>query len=241
MKGHQSDTFNLYDRPRASNTQFDSEALLQIDFAENFVCESQDEVQSAHWNQRQLSLFTTALYHNEEFRSKVYVSDNLTHTKETIIPYLYKLLTDMPKTVKILKIWSDGPSSQFKNKFIGAMIPQFEKEFGLKIYWNFFATSHGKGCVDGIGAIVKIIVRKHIRARDYVVNSANDFVSAFHLTKSKISVEEVTEDEFVEMNTALGAADVFARANPIHDIASAHQIQFINQKLVIFKTSNEGY
>lgn len=26
-------------------------ATLQIDFAENFVCVAQDEVQSAHWNQ----------------------------------------------------------------------------------------------------------------------------------------------------------------------------------------------
>lgn len=27
-------------------------ALLQIDFAENFTCEAQDEIQSAHWNQK---------------------------------------------------------------------------------------------------------------------------------------------------------------------------------------------
>lgn len=143
VKRQRSDSFYLDDRPRALSKQFGHEALLQIDFAENFVCESQDKVQSAHWNQRQLSLFTTALHHNNEFCSKVFVSDNLTHTKETVIPYLYKLLTDLPKS--ILKIWSDGPSSQFKNRFIAAIIPQFGEEFGVKLVWNFFATSHGKG------------------------------------------------------------------------------------------------
>lgn len=124
IKTAQSNTFNSFDIPRASNSQYGDEGTLQVDFAENFVCEAQDEVQSAHWNQRQLSLFTTALHFNELFQSKVFVSDSLVHTKETIIPYIYKLLTELPKSLKVLKIWSDGPSSQFKNKFIAAMINQ---------------------------------------------------------------------------------------------------------------------
>lgn len=241
VKREQSYSFNSYDRPRAMNTHFDSEALLQIDFAENFVCEGQDEVQSAHWNQRQLSLFTTGLYHNEVFRAKVFVSNNLTHGKETIVPFLHKLLISIPESVKIVKIWSDGPSSQFKNKFIGAMIPLWEERFGVKIYWNYFATSHGKGCVDGIGAIVKTIVRKHVRARDCIVNSASDFVSAFHRTESTISVEEMTEADFEEINIMLSANNVFAKAKNIRDISSAHQIQIIKQKIVSFMTSNHGY
>lgn len=173
----------MYDLPRAFNDAYALEALLQIDFAENFVCEAQDEVQSAHWNPRQLTLFASAYYHNEVFQSKVFVSDNLTHTKETIIPYIHKLLSKMLNSVKILKIWSDGSSSQFKNKYIAAIIHCLEIRFDMQIIWNYFATSHGKGCVDGIGATVKTVVRSHIKARDCTVNSASDFVEAFTLTK----------------------------------------------------------
>lgn len=36
-------------------TEFISEGLLQIDLAESFVCEGQDEVQNAKWNQRKLT------------------------------------------------------------------------------------------------------------------------------------------------------------------------------------------
>lgn len=241
VKRHQSDSFNLFDLPRAKDPTFDSEALLQIDFAENFVCESQDEVQNAHWNQRQLTLFTTALFHNEFMQSKVYVSNNLTHTKETISPYLYKLLTDMPKSVKILKIWSDGPSSQFKNKYMAAMIAILEKEFDIKIFWNYFTTSHGKGCIDGIGATVKMVVRKHVRARDCIVNNASEFVSAFHRTVSEIVVEEIEQDDFDSINTILGTSDVYKAAKDIRAIASSHQIQMIGEKIHIFTTSNEGY
>lgn len=241
VKREQSDTFNKFDHPRASNNQFNEEAMLQIDFAENFVCVGQDEVQSAHWNQKQLTLFTTAFYHNEKVQSKVFVSDNLTHTKETIIPYLYILLTELPESVKILKIWSDGPSSQFKNKFIAAIIPLFESEFGIKIYWNYFATSHGKGCIDGIGATAKMIVRKHILSRECIVKSSSDFVAAFDRTESIIAIEEVNDNDFSDINNILNVHALFDNAKSIRDIASAHQIQVINGVITTFKTSKQGY
>ena len=129
---------NLFDRVRAVDSQFSDEGTLQVDFSENFVCEAQGEVPSAHWNQRQLSLFTNALHYNNTFQSKVFVSDSLVHTKETIVPYMYKLLTEVPESLKVLKIWSDGPSSQFKNKIIAAIIAEFEAEFRLKIFWNYY-------------------------------------------------------------------------------------------------------
>ena len=35
-----------------------NEAVVQVDFSENYdTCLSQDEIQSAHWNQRQVSVF----------------------------------------------------------------------------------------------------------------------------------------------------------------------------------------
>lgn len=241
IKREQSDVFNLYDLPRASDTEFALEALIQVDFAENFVCEQQDEVQTAHWNQLQLTLFTTGLYYNGTFQSKVYVSNNLIHNKETIIPYICKLLKGLPESVRILKVWSDGPTSQFKNNFIAAMIPVLEAKFNLKIVWNFFATAHGKGCVDGLGATVKQTVRKHIKARDSIVGNAAQFVEAFKRTPSKILVEEVTEEEISTLNDEISADEVYASAPAVKNILSAHQIQVLNGKLVTFETSKEGY
>ncbi|XP_067634704.1 uncharacterized protein [Eurosta solidaginis] len=240
-KCEQSEVFNVHDRPRALSVNYAVEGLLQVDFAENFVCENQDEVQSAHWNQRQLSIFTSGLYYNETFTAKVLVSNNLSHTKDTIVPYLYILFKNLPSTVRILKMWSDGPSSQFKNKYIAALIPHFEEIFGMKIVWNYFATSHGKGCVDGIGATIKTIVRKHVRARDIVVNNASDFVQAVHMTPSKIMIEEVTSNQIEMINAELQVVELFSRARPIQNISSAHQIQVRDNKIATFKTSRQGY
>lgn len=241
VKRSQANIFNTFDHPRAISVAFQSEATLQIDFAENFVCVMQDEVQSAHWNQCQLSLFTSALHHNELLQSKVFVSDNTNHSKETILPYLFKLLEKLPTSVTILKIWSDGPSSQFKNRYIAAAIPALQQKFGIKIIWNFFAASHGKGCVDGIGATVKTIVRKHIRARDCIVNSSSDFVQAFNRTASQILVEEVTENDFISINNDLKTTNIYSRAKNIKDISNAHQIQIIDGKIITYEISEQGY
>lgn len=241
VKRSQANTFSMFDRQRATSIAFESEATLQMDFAENYVCVCQDEVQSAHWNQKQISLFTTALHHNELVQSKIFVSDSLQHTKETIVPYLVKLLERLPESVKILKIWSDGPSSQFKNKFIAAVIPVLQEKFHIKIIWNYFATSHGKGCVDGIGATAKMVVRKHVKARDCIVKSSSDFVHAFNRTSSNIQIEEMKENDFDAINNDLKAAGIYGCAKNIRNISNAHQIQIDDGKIVTYDTSAQGY
>ena len=40
----------------------EEEAVVQVDFAENFSCKYQGEVQSAHWSQDQVTLFTVAIW-----------------------------------------------------------------------------------------------------------------------------------------------------------------------------------
>jgi len=40
-------------------------------------------------------------------------------------------------------------------KFVASLIPWLSKKLGLKIDWNYFPTSHGKGCVDGIEGSIK--------------------------------------------------------------------------------------
>ncbi|KAG8276352.1 hypothetical protein J6590_067667 [Homalodisca vitripennis] len=41
--------------------------------------------------------------------------------------------------------------------------------------WNFFASSHGKGAVDGIGGMVKRIVWRAVKGRKAFVNIPEDF------------------------------------------------------------------
>lgn len=68
------------------------------------------------------------------------------------------------------------PNSQFKNRFIAEAIKLFQTKFSITIVWNYFATAHGKGVVDGIGSLVKNRVLRSVMVGESIVYCANDFV-----------------------------------------------------------------
>lgn len=91
--------------------------VLQFDFAENFAINFQDEVQSAHCHQKQVSIFTAVTWHTAGVSSHCIVSDNLCHDKKAARAYFSSLMTEIKSkqpSTKVIKIFSDGPS-QFKN------------------------------------------------------------------------------------------------------------------------------
>ena len=53
--------------------------------------------------------------------------------------------------------------------------------------------------------------------------------------------EEVKQTEFDEINDSLNTSDVFGNAKDVRNIASAHQIQVADKKMVTLNTSSEGY
>lgn len=54
----QYDSFNV-DQKRVDSVEHFDEAVLQIDFPENFKCESQNEIQQANYNQKQVRVHTS--------------------------------------------------------------------------------------------------------------------------------------------------------------------------------------
>jgi hypothetical protein len=76
-------------------------------------------------------------------------------------------------------LWSDGPAAQFKNRFMFAFMKYLWHKYDLDaVHWNFFAPSHGKGAVDGVGGCAKRTVWTAIKSRTVTVNCAEDFCKA---------------------------------------------------------------
>lgn len=207
-----------------TNNTEPEEALIQVDFSENYTCVNQDEIQSAHWNQRQVSLFTVAVWHSGSQHSHVIASDNLTHGKETVIAYLDKVLDSLPDHVKKVSLWSDGPASQFKNRYFAASLDTLQCKHKLEIQWNFFATSHGKGPVDGIGGSVKHHVWGKVKARKAIVCDAATFAAAVKDMKG-VTAAVLTQAEIKARNASLHLDHIFEAAQPIPGIARMHRIQ----------------
>lgn len=60
-KEQQSDDFNI-DREFVNSEQNVYECVIQVDFAENHKCESQDEASTAHWNQKQVRFLRCIIF-----------------------------------------------------------------------------------------------------------------------------------------------------------------------------------
>ena len=108
-------------------TKIDSPvAVLQVDWAENFKCFTQNETQAAHFGQHQVSIFTAALWHQQQLKTFAIVSDSLDYTKTSAVANTIKILEILPAIVKLVYIHSDNATSQFKNKYTMASIIPLE-------------------------------------------------------------------------------------------------------------------
>ena len=106
------------------------------------------------------------------------MSDALTHTKENVwvfMSYLLKKLKEDNPSLKVLDIFSDGAGSQFKQKYLFSNLYAWEQDYSLSIKWNFFATSHGKGVVDGIGGTIKRAVWRRVKSESVHITSAEQY------------------------------------------------------------------
>lgn len=100
------------------------------------------------------------------------------------------------------------------------MITLTEKH-NMKIHWNFFATSHGKGPVDGIGGAVKQYVWTAVKQRK--VNRASSFVEVAGGMR-QVSVIEMTTSNIEKRNDALKLKEVFDDAPAMKGIARFHYL-----------------
>ena len=101
-------------------------------------------------------------------RSRDARTDLTDHTKTTIVVYLEYLLNIYAVHGSNILLWSDGPSSQFKNRFMALFMEMSEEKHASNISWNFFATSHGKGVVYGVGGVLKRRAWNKVKARQVV-------------------------------------------------------------------------
>ena len=152
-------------------------AILQIDFAENYAATCQDEVQSAHWNHQQVTVFTAVAWLQTSCQSFTVVSDDTDHDKVAVWAMLKVIIKSLKDEYSInnVKIFSDGCAAQFKNKYTMANLCFMEEDFNVHCEWAFFASSHGKGSVDAVGGTVKRNVWRAVKGRKVIVNNAEMF------------------------------------------------------------------
>lgn len=119
-------------------------------------------------------MFLSVLWSDGDPESYAIVSDSLEHDKRSVAAFLTKIVEDIQEkhlAMRVRHIFSDGAASQFKNKLIWCFLSTTFKELfpTLRVQWHFFATSHGKGAVDGVGATVKRAVNTDVLSRQAIL------------------------------------------------------------------------
>lgn len=205
----------------------DSSCLLHIDFAENYLCQYHREIQSVHFggSHHQTTMHTGVLYVGQ-FEPKPFctLSDSRLHEPVAIwvylAPVLKSLLASHP-TVKNIHVFSDGPTTQYREKrnFFLFSTKLFEYGFNMAS-WNFFEASHGKGAADGVGAVLK-------RTADRLVKQGTDLPSPQEVFAKLQGITNV-ELHFVDSDAVNNAVDVFNSTHvdlqPVPGTMTLHQL-----------------
>lgn len=209
------------------------ELILQVDFAENYRLLNQNEIQSAHFTYTQVTLFTCVAWLYKEKMSFAIISDKLTHNKYDVYCFITEIVSQIKRSKNVSKIliFSDGCNSQFKNKFILSSIPELVKELRINEFeWNFFATSHGKGAVDGIGAIVKRKVWEIVRTQNVILNNASDFYTCAANNISGIRIEYIDSQKIDNSTQSLQIR--WLKTKNIKGLKSLHHFSYLNAKYI---------
>ena len=174
-----------------------NEAVLHIDFSENYMCKNAAEIQSAHFgaSNRQASIHTGVLYRTDGLQSFATISASWRHDPSAIWSHLHPVLSELRQTrpeVTDLHFFSDGPTPQYRNKQNFFLISTQVYKMGfLTASWNFFESGHGKGAPDAIGGTLK-------RQADSMVNLGFDIPDATTLFNALNKEESQIKLYFVE-------------------------------------------
>jgi hypothetical protein len=155
--------------------------ISYVDFSENYTLKVQNEIQSMHWHNDQITILVHIKYRpNPAWRIEnaepllvkeihYYISDDKTHDS-LYVQKCFMLNWEHVRSQGFSPsnhiVWSDGCSGQFKSSRAWYFISRYPNitsagslNSGCQMCWNYFGSGHGKEEVDGAGALLKREIR----------------------------------------------------------------------------------
>ena len=164
------------------------------------------------------------MYHKSTTKTLIFCTDYKGKDKFSTGYFIENLYEEdiLPNDeVKTEIIWSDGPSSEFKNQFMRYLIEKLSICYNKPFSWKFSATSHGKGVVDGVGGKVKSSVRRQVMSfgKDRaIVQDAESFAKVADKVTVNTEVKHVGNDKI----KAYKESDPFNNSVPVKGIFKMH-------------------
>ena len=182
--------------------------LVVMDYSENMTVQSQDEIESAHWTRKQVTLFPIhiVLHAADNTKDKPLIvkqsliisSDDLAHNAVSVYVFTDQLLFHLENShgppVKVLHRFSDNCTDQFKCKDAFCHLPLLETKRDVKIHYHYTESGHGKGPSDGLGAGIKKKLERMILSGKVINNAFQAYLAlrqshVMYIPKKKINHE----------------------------------------------------
>ena len=159
-------------------------AVIIMDYAKNCSCTSQDEVQSAHWSNTQVTIhhvmaFINATYVMGPFTHKeavIFISNDMKHNADGVAHFMslaYPYLNEKHGLLHV-EVFSDCCAAQHRSGKSLADLSNHPGNYDTSITHNYFESSHGKSSAGGLGAIVKHAAKQGVTRRQYTIRNAEE-------------------------------------------------------------------
>ncbi|XP_064619490.1 uncharacterized protein LOC135482935, partial [Lineus longissimus] len=160
-------------------------AVVVIDFAENYSCTNQDEVQSGHWGDKpQATIHPVMAFINKgndhgPFTHKaalIFISDEKKHDADAVATYMSIAYPYLRKEYGVTHVeeFSDCCAAQYRCGKSFADFSFYEHDFAVSVQHNYFESSHGKSSADGLGAVVKHRATVAVTRRQATIRNAEE-------------------------------------------------------------------
>ena len=160
-------------------------AIVIMDFAENYSCTAQDEVQSAHWVNQSVTIHPMMAFINSSSEpgkitnkeAIIFISNDLKHDAESVAHFTSISHPHLKSSYGISHIeeFTDCCAQQYRCGKSFSNLSHVQTDLGLSVKHNYFEASHGKASADGLGAITKHAAQLAVTRRQYTIRNAEEF------------------------------------------------------------------
>lgn len=225
----------------------ETEATIQIDYAENWAVKYQNEITAVYFDKNQITVHPMVVNYKKAgtecdkilHRSFVGVSSVTAHSVPTTFAFIKALmvqLVEMLPQLSTVHFISDSPSSQYRNRSMCMMVSMFPSLFnGIMASWSWLESGHGKGPCDGVGGAIKKKADNLVKSGSLITTS-REFCKTIREASPNMTILEVLDDE-VKQNKALITS---WKTPAVYGIGSAHTIVPAGGLLMMRETSCFG-
>ena len=237
-------SWNYVQYKQAKKNILPGDIIMVLDFAQNYLCLHQKDVQGLHWRHKQVTVMPTVVHykcarcHQLTTHEIVHVSEDLKHDAHIVKVFTARSLSVLRKNkADICKIieFTDQAPSQYKNKTSFNHLASSD----IPTQKNYFGVRHGKSSCDACTGRVKQGVTRLVKSEQEVVNSAQTFYETCvkHLEKPLIESEDKCQHYILtfEYHKKLAKRPSTANLPAIPDTCKLHQIGNANGRELYYR------